>query len=338
MDEILLKLSDKRDLTSAEAEEAMTLVMEGKAGNEDIKSFLMALKSKGESVGEIASFTRVLRRLAVRVACSPETLGRLVDTCGSGGDLLDTFNISTAAAFVAAGAGVPVAKHGNRSVSSKSGSADVLEALGVKIDLDADGVCRCIEEAGIGFMYARTFHKAMKSVAQARKELATRTVFNILGPLLSPAGVKHQVYGIFDPRLTEKLAGVLKELGSVHALVVHGMEGLDELSTLGKTKISELRNGRVETYRIEPEEYGLRRAAPEDISGGTPRENADIIMSVLQGEKGPRRDIVLLNSAAAIYAADAARTLKAGMEMAEDSIDSDRAMDRLQELIDVSNG
>jgi len=338
MKKILEKLASAQDLTPGEAEEAMSIIMGGRASDQEIKSFLLGLKSKGETIDEIAAFTRVLRQFATRVACKPELADRLVDTCGSGGDLLDTFNISTTAAFVAAGAGVPVAKHGNRAVSSKSGSADVLEKLGVKIDSGPEDVCRCIEQAGIGFMYARTFHGAMKNVAQARKELATRTVFNILGPLISPAEVKHQVYGVFDHALTEKLAGVLKHLGSVHALVVHGMDGLDELSTLGKTKISELRNGIVESYYIEPEEYGLKRAKPEQLRGGPPEKNAEILMNILQGEDGPRRDIVVLNAGAAIYSADAARTLKSGIEMAQSSIDSDSAMDRLQRLIEVSNG
>ncbi len=337
MDKILEKLASEQDLTPEEAEEAMALIMDGRAGHEDIKDFLLKLKSKGETMDEIASFTRVLRKFADRVSCRPEILDRLVDTCGSGGDKLDTFNISTAAALVAAGAGVPVAKHGNRSVSSKSGSADVLEKLGVRIGLDAEGVCRCIEEAGIGFMYARTFHGAMKNVAEARKELATRTVFNILGPLISPADVKHQVYGVYDHMLTEKLAGVLKRTGSVHALVLHGMDGIDEMSTLGKTKVSELRRGVVESYYIEPEDFGIRRAKAADLKGGTPEENAQIVTDLLMGKEGPKRDIVVLNAAAAIYAADAARTLKAGIEMAEDSIDSDSAMDRLQKLIEVSN-
>ncbi len=338
MDEILRKLDSGQNLTPEEAERAMSAIMGGRASNQEIKSFLLGLKEKGETIDEIAAFTRVLMRFAAKVECTPEIAGRLVDTCGSGGDVLDTFNISTTAAFVVAGAGVPVAKHGNRSVSSKSGSVDVLEQLGVNINLNAESVRRCIEEAGIGFMYAPAFHTAMKNVAQARRELATRTVFNILGPLISPAGVKHQLYGIFDHALTEKLAGVLKRMGSVHALVVHGMDGLDELSTIGKTKVSELRNGVVTSYYIEPEDYGLRRTEPEQLLGGGPKENAEILMAILEGEHGPKRDIVVLNAGAAIYAADAARTLKAGIEMANDSIDSDRAMDRLQKLIEVSNG
>jgi anthranilate phosphoribosyltransferase len=338
MEEILEKLDLKQDLTEYEAGSAMRELMEGKASNEDIKHFLRGLKDKGETIGEIAAFTRVLRKFATRgIHADEKLLEHLVDTCGSGGDLLDTFNISTTAAFVTAGAGVPVAKHGNRSVSSKSGSADVLETLGVKIDLQAADVERCIKEANIGFMFARTFHGAMKNVAKARKELGVSTVFNILGPLVSPANVRHQVYGVYDPALTDKLAGVLKETGSVHAMVVHGMEGLDELSTLGKTRISELRREKIDTYYIEPEEYGIDRAQAEDLEGGGPKENAEILESILAGENGPMRDIVVLNAGAAIYTADSARTLKAGIEMAEGSIDSDRALDALNKLIEVSN-
>jgi anthranilate phosphoribosyltransferase len=336
MEELLDKIITRQDLTDAEAEGAMSKIISGELDTETIKRFLLALREKGESVGEISAFARVLRSAATRVDLPEATLKKLVDTCGSGGDLKGSFNISTTAAFIVAGAGVPVAKHGNRSVSSKSGSADVLESLGVKIDLGPLGVERCLEEAGIGFMFAPGFHGAMKHAAEARREVG-RTVFNILGPLISPAGVRHQVYGIYDPGLTEKLAHVLKELGSEHALVVHGMDGLDEMSTLGKTKVSELRNGLVETYFIEPGDFGLPIAALEDLKGGSPKENAHILMAILEGEKDPKRDIAVFNAGAAIYASDSAKTLKAGIEMAESSIESDGALDRLHKLIEVSN-
>lgn len=334
MEFLLDKLASGKDLTAEEAERAMCFIMSGEATDEQIMQFLMGLKEKGETIEEIATFTRVLRDCALKVRPRAR---KMVDTCGSGGDLLDTFNISTTAAFVAAGAGVPIAKHGNRSVSSKSGSADVLERLGVRIELDPKAVERCIDKVGIGFMFARTYHGAMKHVASARKKLAARTVFNILGPLISPAEVKRQLYGIFDPGLTEKLAGVLKETGSEHAMVVHGMEGLDELSTLGETKISELKDGEIKTYRIEPEQFGLRRVAPKELEGGGPAENAEILRAVLSGEKGPRRDIVVLNAAAAIYVGDRARSLEEGIKKAEESIDSGRALEKLERLIEVSN-
>jgi anthranilate phosphoribosyltransferase len=334
MGEILDKLSAKQDLTPEEAASAMAFIMDGKATDSEIEAFLLGLKAKGETIGEIAAFAKVMRKFATKVDVDRENL---VDTCGSGGDVLDTFNISTTAAFVAAGAGVPIAKHGNRSVSSKSGSADVLEKLGVNIELGPDGVARCIREAGIGFMYARAYHGAMKNVAAVRKKLATRTVFNILGPLISPAEVTRQVYGIFDPALTEKLAGVLRELGSEHAMVVHGMDGLDELSTVGKTKISELRNGRIETYVIIPEDFGINQAEPGELAGGGPDENAEMTLNILKGELGAKRDIVVLNAGAAIYVGGLAKTLKEGIKAAEESIDSGEALKRLNRLVEVSN-
>lgn len=334
MEEILKELSLGEDLTAREAEDAMSFVMSGRASDEQIKAFLLGLKDKGETIDEIAAFARVLRKSAIKVE---QKVTGLVDTCGSGGDVIKTFNISTTAAFVAAGAGVVIAKHGNRSVSSKSGSADVLEKLGVKIDLDNKGVERCIERVGIGFMFAPVFHGAMKNVAAVRKQLGVRTVFNILGPLISPAEVKRQVYGIYDAGLTEKLAGVLKELGSEHAMVVHGMDGLDELSTLGRTKVSELKGGKITTYYITPKDFGLGIATPKDLEGGTPEENARILLNILSGGKGPKRDIVVLNAAAAIYVSGIARDLKEGLRMAEKSIDSGTAMKKLERLKEISN-
>jgi len=334
VEEILKELSLGEDLTAREAEDAMSFVMSGRASDEQIKAFLLGLKDKGETIDEIAAFARVLRKSAIKVE---QKVTGLVDTCGSGGDVIKTFNISTTAAFVAAGAGVVIAKHGNRSVSSKSGSADVLEKLGVKIDLDNKGVERCIERVGIGFMFAPVFHGAMKNVAAVRKQLGVRTVFNILGPLISPAEVKRQVYGIYDAGLTEKLAGVLKELGSEHAMVVHGMDGLDELSTLGRTKVSELKGGKITTYYITPKDFGLGIATPKDLEGGTPEENARILLNILSGGKGPKRDIVVLNAAAAIYVSGIARDLKEGLRMAEKSIDSGTAMKKLERLKEISN-
>ncbi len=337
MKDIISKLSLGKDLTWEEAEAAMTTIMSGGATDAQIGAFLIALRIKGETITEIASFAKIMRKFATRVDLKPSVANLAVDTCGSGGDLSNTFNISTTAAFVAAGAGIPVAKHGNRAVSSKSGSADVLEKLGVRIDLGPEGVRRCIQEAGIGFMFAPAYHGAMKHVALVRKELGMRTVFNILGPLASPANVKHQVYGVFDPDLTEKLAGVLKELGSKHALVVHGTGGLDELSTIGPTKISELAGGKITAYYVKPEDYGFRAAKPEQIRGDDADSNARITREILAGSKGPKRDIVLLNAGAAIYVGGRAKTIKEGIKAAEKSIDSGKAMAALEKLVEVSN-
>lgn len=337
MQEILGRLAERKGLTAPQAERAMEYLMSGKASDEEIKKFLLGLKEKGESIGEIAAFARVLRKSAIAVNPGLRTQD-LVDTCGSGGDKIKTFNVSTTAAFIAAGAGVPIAKHGNRSVSSKSGSADVLERLGVNITLDEAGVEKCIEEAGIGFMFAQKFHGAMRHVAGVRKELGVRTVFNILGPLISPASVTRQVYGIYDESLTEKLAGVLKELGITHAMVVHGMGGLDEISTIGETKVSELKDNRITTYYIKPEDFGLKTADPGLLSGGGPEENAKITLSILKGDAGPKRDIAVINAAAAIYVGGKAASLKDGVALAEKSIDSGAALKKLEKLIDVSNG
>ena len=325
-----------RNLTEEEAEEAMGLIMTGNATQAQIGAFLTALRMKGETIEEITAFARILRKFSTKVR--PKVKGTLVDTCGTGGDVSGTFNISTVAAFVAAGAGVPIAKHGNRFVSSRSGSADVLEALGVKIDLEPEEVERCIEKVGIGFIFAPKYHTAMKYAIGPRKELGVRTVFNVLGPLISPAEVKAQVYGIFDPELTEKLANVLKKLGSERAMVVHGVEGLDEISTMGKTKISELKNGKVRTYFVEPQDFGIKKVKLSDLEGNDPDGNAQIALSILGGEKGPKRDIVVLNAAAAIVVGARASDMKEGIKMAEKSIDSGAAMGKLQQLISISNG
>jgi len=335
MKEYLRKILEGKDLGIGEAEAAMDLIMTGKASDAQIGAFLAALRMKGESVDEITAFAKVLRRFATKV--KPKVKATLVDTCGTGGDLADTFNISTAAAFVAAGAGVLVAKHGNRSVSSKSGSADVLEALGVKIDLGPAGVERCIEEVGIGFMFAPRFHSAMKYAIGPRREMGVRTVFNILGPLISPAEVKAQVFGVYDPELTEKLAQVLDKLGCSHAMVVHGSPGLDEFSTLGETRVSELAMGEVKTYTVKPEDFGIKRSRAKDLAGGTPEENAKMIMAILGGEKGPKRDIVVLNAAAALLVGGVAQNFEDGIRLAEESIDSGKASGRLDRFARFSH-
>lgn len=330
------KLVRRDDLTDVEAGEAMKCIMSGGATPAQIGSFLTALRMKGETVEEITAFAGVMREFAARI--SPRVDDTLVDTCGTGGDRIKTFNISTAAMFVAAGAGVPIAKHGNRSVTSKAGSADVIEALGVRIDLPPEEVKRCIEEIGIGFMFAPRFHGAMKHAIGPRKEMGIRTVFNILGPLTNPAGVRAQVIGVYDAALTEKLARVLEKLGCKHAMVVHGLNGLDEISTLGGTQISELKDDGVKTYTISPENFGIRRTNPEAIAGKDLDENVQILLRVLRGEKSPRRDIVLLNAAAAITVGGKANNLREGLKIAADAVDSGRAYEKVVQLVETTGG
>jgi anthranilate phosphoribosyltransferase len=334
--EAIGKLVDFQDLTAREAEEAMRDIMSGSATPAQIASFITALRMKGETVEEIASLTSVMREFCLKV--KPKVGGRLVDTCGTGGDQIKTFNISTAAMFVAAGAGALVAKHGNRSVTSKAGSADVLEFLGARIDLGPSEVERCMEEVGIGFMFAPVFHPSMKHALQPRREIGIRTVFNILGPLTNPAGAKAQLLGVFDPSLTEALCQVLKRLGSERVMVVHGMDGLDEISTLGVTKVSELRDSRVETYELTPEQFGIPRARAEDLLGGSVEENARLLLEILKGGRGPRRDIVLLNAAAAMVVGGISHDLKDALEAAKEAIDSGAAYRKLIDFIEATGG
>lgn len=337
MKELIAKVVERIDLTKEEAEEAMKKIMTGEATEAQIGAFLTALRMKGETMDEIAACAQVMRDFAERI--TPRVRGKLVDTCGTGGDKIKTFNISTIAAFVAAGAGVPIAKHGNRSVTSKAGSADLLEALGVKIDCPPEVVRRCIEKAGIGFMFAPVFHKAMKYAIKPRKEIGIRTIFNLLGPLTNPANAQAQLLGVFDAPLTPKIAGALRNLGVERALVVHGMDGLDEISTLGSTQISELIDGEIKTYRIKPEEFGLRRASVGDLAGGDAEYNAKLTVSLLKnGGKGPKMDVVKLNAGAAIYVGDKADSIKEGMELAEESIDSGKAYLKLAMLVKESGG
>jgi anthranilate phosphoribosyltransferase len=315
-------------LSEPEAECMMETIMEGNVSAAQIGGMLTALSIKGETVEEIAGCARVMRRKAIPVS----TTGRVIDTCGTGGDKKHTFNISTAAAFVVAGAGLTVAKHGNRSVSSKCGSSDVLEALGININLDASKVEECLRRINIGFLFAPQFHQAMKNVAGPRREIGIRTIFNILGPLTNPSGASCQLLGVFQPTLTEMLAGVLQRLGTEHALVVHGLDGLDEVSISDSTKITELKDGQVSTYTICPEDVGLKRADMAVIQGGGASDNAQIILRVLQGELGPRRDVVLFNAAAALVAGDKASNLREGVVLAAASIDSGKAFAKLTEL------
>lgn len=333
--ETIRKVVDGVDLTQEEAVGAMTEIMDGEATPAQVACFITALRMKGETVDEITGFVRVMRGKSVKVR--PQAVD-LLDTCGTGGDKLNTFNISTTATFVIVGAGVTVAKHGNRAASSSCGSADVLEALGVSLNLDAECVAACIDKAGLGFMFAPAMHPAMKHAVGPRKEIGIRTVFNLLGPMTNPAGAKRQVIGVFSPAVTEVMANVLKALGTQRAMIFHGMAGLDEMSTLGETKISELRNGEVRTYTLQPSDVGLDVARPQDLAAGDGGvvDNVRALLAVLDGEKGPRRDIVLLNAAAALVTAEKASDLRHGIELAAKSIDSGAAMSALERFKSVT--
>jgi anthranilate phosphoribosyltransferase len=343
--EAIKKAVDKVDLTSDEAESVLEQIMTGESTDAQIASLLTALRMKGETVDELAGFARVMRRKAAavnpisRASASIGGTGReaLIDTCGTGGDVSGTFNVSTATAFVVAGGGVRVAKHGNRSVSSRCGSADVVEELGVKIDLAPERIAECIDEVGIGFLHAPLLHGAMKHVAPVRKQLGIRTIFNMLGPITNPAGANAQLIGVYAPHLTEVLARVLASLGTRRALVVHGSDGMDEITITGSSKVTELREGKISTYNVTPEECGLARAALKDILGGTAEENAQIIRRVLDGDGGPRRDIVTLNAGAAFVASSKAGNMLEGVRMARESIDSGAAAKKLDRLIRFTN-
>lgn len=322
-----------RDLTREEAAATMKVLMSGQASNAQIAAFLTALRMKGESVPEITGLAETMRALATPVQTSRTPL---VDTCGTGGDSSGTFNISTAAAFVVAGAGVAVAKHGNRGASSKCGSADVLEALGVRIDASANRVGQCIDEVGIGFLFARSFHSAMRHVAPVRAELKMRTVFNVLGPLTNPAGASGQVMGVFDAKLVEPLAQVLLGLGAKHAFVVAGSDGLDEITLTGSTKVAEAKNGEVKLCEVKPGDFGFTPCSAADLLGGEADTNARILRSILEGATGAHRDVVVLNAAPAIVAGEAAADLAEGVAKAQESIDSGAALRKLEALVALS--
>jgi anthranilate phosphoribosyltransferase len=311
----------------------MSEIMQGEATPAQLAAFITALRMKGETAAEIAGCARIMRENAIRVR--PQRAD-LVDTCGTGGDGSGTFNISTTAAFVAAGVGLGVAKHGNRSVSSRCGSADLMQALGVRIALSPGQVAQCIDEVGIGFLFAPAFHPAMKSAAAVRQEIGLRTIFNLLGPLANPARVSRQLLGVYNVELTVTLGETLHAMGSEHALVVYGANGLDELSNTGINKVSELHHGEVRTYDLDPRELGLPRANLRDLAGGDVEENARITRAVLQGQKGHRRDVVLLNAAAVLVVGEKARDLKEGLALAAQSIDSGRAFEKIGELVAMS--
>jgi len=329
-----------KDLTENEMVDVMNEIMSGDATPAQIGSFITGLRMKSETVEEITGAVRVMREKATPILSGVDTAAGeiLVDTCGTGGDGSGTFNVSTTTAFVVAGAGVPVAKHGNRSVSSNCGSADVLEAAGVNLGISPEQVGECIQQIGIGFLFAPALHGAMKHAIGPRKELGIRTIFNILGPLTNPAGANVQILGVFDADLTEPLAQVLGKLGSKRALVVHGEGNLDELTVTGETKVSELNDGKVINYAINPESLGLKKASIEDLRGGKDsEESADQMIKVLGGEKGPKRDMVLLNSGAALMASGLCADLKSGIAKAADTIDSGAALEKLEQLISFTN-
>jgi anthranilate phosphoribosyltransferase len=335
MKDAIAHVVEMRDLAPTEAVAVMNTIMDGQATAAQIGGFLTALRIKGETPEEIAAFARVMRDHAVNIR--PQVPGTLVDTCGTGGDGAQTFNISTAAAFVAAGAGVPVVKHGNRGVSSRCGSADVLAALGVTIAVDPAMQVKIVQEIGIAFLFAPSHHPAMKHVMAARQDLGCRTVFNLLGPLANPAGAEAQVLGVYAENLTGTVAEVLRILGVSRAMVVHG-SGLDEITTTGETIVTELVGNRIKEYTISPEMFRLARVVPADLSGGSPEENACILRDILAGKKGAARDIVLMNAGAAIFVGGRAGTLAEGIQLAAASIDSGKAQEKLDALICATQG
>lgn len=330
----IAKLADRSSLTEQEAESVMLNIMEGMATPVQIAAYLMGLRLKGETIEEIAGSVRAMRAKAVRIAIGDPLV---VDTCGTGGDGAHTFNISTTTALVVAGAGLTVAKHGNRSVSSKSGSADVLSALGVKIDLPTERVADCINEVGIGFLFAPLYHGAMKYCAGPRQEMGIRTMLNLLGPLTNPAGATIQVLGVYEGRLTSLLGNVLMRLGSQHCFVAHGMDGLDEITLSAKTQISEAKGGVLSNYLLDPADFGLTLVPAKQLAGGTPQDNAAITRDILQGRKGPKRNIVCLNAAPALVAGRKAASLQDGFLLAGQAIDSGAAAEKLARLIAFTN-
>jgi len=329
----LRKLAAGNTLTETEAAETFEAIMSGAATEAQIGALLMGLRARGETIEEITGAARALRARAVKVR-APEGA---IDTCGTGGDAKGTHNISTCAAFVVAGAGVPVAKHGNRSISSRSGSADVLAALGVDIECAPEAIARAIEQCGLGFMFAPAHHAGMRHVAKVRSELGTRTIFNLLGPLANPAGAKYQVVGVFGEEWVEPIAHVLGRLGAERAWVVHGADGLDELTTTGISHVAALDGGKISTFKISPKSAGLPEARPEDLTGGDAAENAAHIRAVLGGQQGAFRNIVLLNAAAALLVAGKAKTLREGVTLAAQSIDSGKARGVLEALVKLSH-
>ncbi len=330
----IAKLADRQNLTEAEAESVMGEIMNGEATPAQIAAYLTALRMKGETADEITGSARAMRDKAARIR---PTDPLVVDTCGTGGDGGSTFNVSTAVAFVVSGAGITVAKHGNRAVSSRCGSADVLKQMGVRIDLPPEQVEECVNELGIGFLFAPVFHGAMKHALGPRQEIGVRTIFNLLGPLTNPAGASVQILGVYQESLTDLMAGVLMRLGVRHCYVVHGMDGLDEITLADQTRVCEGKAGRLTSYVIEPRDFGFPRARAKDCAGGDAEENARIIRDILSGREGPRQQLVLLNAAPAMVACGKAATLQDGVALARTAIQSGAAMDKLEQLIKWTN-
>ncbi|MDH3565980.1 MAG: anthranilate phosphoribosyltransferase [Desulfobacteraceae bacterium] len=328
--ENLSKIVQRNDLNETQMAQMITEIFSGNVTDAQIGALMAALATKGETFEELAGAARAMRRKALRIQASSVTV---VDTCGTGGDSAQTFNISTTTAFVVAGCGVTVAKHGNRSVSSRCGSADLLETLGVKLDTDPEIVEEAVQEIGIGFLFAPLYHGAMKYAAKARKEVGLRSIFNMLGPLTNPAGANCQLLGVYAPELTEMFANALQLLGTKRAFVVHGHDGLDEITVCAPTRVSELKDGFIRTYDIFPEQFFAQQADSKDLLGGDPEENAKITRNILDGETGPQRNVVLINAAAALVAAGAANDLKQGIRLAETSIDEGAAAEKMKALI-----
>ncbi len=334
MQQAIKAVTEKQDLTADEMTATMRLIMTGEATPAQVGGFLIGLRMKGETIDEIAAAAGVMRELASKVEVDRE---HLVDTCGTGGDASGSFNISTASAIVVAAAGAKVAKHGNRSISSKSGSADVLETAGVNLEISPEQVALCVNEIGVGFMFAPLHHSAMKHAIGPRREMAVRTIFNVLGPLTNPAAAPNQVLGVFSKELVEPLAHVLKRLGSEHVLVVHADDGMDEISISSKTNVAELNNGEVKTYSIQPEDFGMSRADIEQIRATDSAHSLEIIKSVFNNTDGPAKDIVCLNAGAAIYAAGLTASLAEGVKKAQDVIASGAVAEKLDQLIAKTN-
>ena len=330
--ETIQSLVVRRHLSINEAHEAMKEIMDGKATPAQIGAFVTALHLKGETIEEISGMAQAMRESSLHV----NTDGVVVDTCGTGGDSSGTFNISTTVGLVAAGAGIKVAKHGNRAMTGNCGSADVLEALDVKIDLSPNGVETCLNEIGFGFMFAQTFHPSMRFAAGPRKEIGIRTVFNILGPLTNPAGAKNHLLGVSKPDIGEKIAHVLNKLGSTRALIVHGMDGLDEITMCDSTQVWDMQNQAVTTYTVSPEFFGFNRATSDSLKSTGVKDSVKTLLNILSGKIGPSRDVVLMNTAATLVAANKTETLKEGVSLAKESIDSGKAMGKLKSLIKLS--
>ncbi len=327
------KLNQKQNLSHQEIEEVMRLIMSARAPQEDTAEFLLALRAKGPTIDEITGAAKIMRQFVIPVKTEHKIV---LDTCGTGGDKKNTFNISTVVALVVAAAGIAVAKHGNRSVSSRCGSADVLEALGVNLNLNEEWLGECLNKVGIAFLFAQKLHPAMKNVAPIRKELKVETIFNILGPLTNPAQATHQIMGVYSRDLVEPLAHVLKNLGLKKALVVHGLDGLDEITTTSTTSIAEYNGQEILSYDISPEEIGIKQADPKDLEGGDVKRNAAIIEDILKGDRGPKRDIVLLNAAYAFYLVEKVKNITEGIQLAQEIIDSGKALKKLEELKEFS--